>query len=62
MKKSHHNESGVQSPDVTQSGSSVPTKNKIRASSVTRGTTGPRTRSASSEASETRLSTESFQT
>ena len=43
MKKSNHDESGVPSSHVQQSGTSTPTKNKIRASSVTRGTTGPRT-------------------
>jgi hypothetical protein len=43
MKKSRNDESGVPSADVKQSGSSTPSKSKIRAFSVTHGTTGPRT-------------------
>jgi hypothetical protein len=43
MKKTRHDQSGVPSADFKQSGSSSPTKNKMRASSVTRGTSGPRT-------------------
>jgi hypothetical protein len=43
MKEFRYDHSGVPSADVNQSGLSTPTKNKMRASSVTRGTTGPRT-------------------